>query len=174
MLLEQFINSMAIGIAYPVSSSAPFSMNCTDGIVHKFHEYPASMGSASSSAYTETTPPDGFIGQLMSKIGIIVGSGTTPPTYSDYKMENSLAEALTFSNNTVSKKARVQILTQSVTNPTGESITINEVGVFGYAMYGCYLLTRSIISPIVLGPNETKTFTVKIDFNKFSEAYSVS
>lgn len=176
MLLEQFINSIAIGLAYSVSSSSPFRMKCTDGVVHDFVSYSSSL--SSSNPTSDYEQPDSttstFTGQLMNKIGIIVGSGTTPPIFNDYKMENHLLNTLTFSNNTVSKKARVQVLTQSVTNPTSETITINEVGVYGYAENGCYLLTRSIISPVTLAPNETKTFTVKIDFNKFSEAYSAS
>lgn len=177
MLLEQFINSMAIGLVYALTDNIPVKIKCTDGVVHNFYYYSRSNISSSnpSSDYKQPNTGQGdFVGHLMSKIGIIVGSGTTPPTFNDYKMENHLKNILTFSNNTVSTKARVQVLTQSVTNPTSETITINEVGVYGYTEESCYLLTRSIISPVTLAPNETKTFTVKIDFNKFSEAYSAS
>lgn len=176
MLLEQFINSMAIGPGYTLTNSNTFKMKCTDGVIHKFSYYSSSLSTSNpSSDYVQ--PNDGasnVSSTLMSKIGIIVGNGTTPPTFSDYKMENPLKDTLTFSNNAVSIKARVQVLTQSVTNPTSETVTINEVGVYGYTDPGCYLLTRSIISPVTLAPSETKTFTIKIDYNKFSDAYSAS
>ena len=109
--------------------------------------------------------------------GIILGTGTTHPTYSDYKMEN-YNTGLTYSNATTNWSAPNFILTESATNNTDANIIVSEVGVFGMradsASYKKILLTRNVIDPVTIKPGETKTFTVKINFDKFSDAYSAS
>ena len=109
--------------------------------------------------------------------GIILGTGTTPPTYSDYRMEN-YNTGLTYSNSTASWSAPNVIITESATNNTDANIIVSELGVFGLedgrASNKKILLTRNVIEPVTIKPGETKTFTVKINFDKFSDAYSVS
>ena len=109
--------------------------------------------------------------------GIVLGTGTTPPTYSDYRMEN-YNTGLTYSNSTASWSAPNVIITESATNNTDANIIVSELGVFGLedgrASNKKILLTRNVIEPVTIKPGETKTFTVKINFDKFSDAYSVS
>ena len=110
--------------------------------------------------------------------GIILGTGTTPPAYSDFRMEN-YNTGLTYSNATASWSAPNMILTESATNNTDSDITVSEIGVFGMdsnnnQYYNKVLYTRNVIEPVTIKPNETKTFTVKINFDKFSDAYSAS
>ena len=110
--------------------------------------------------------------------GIILGTGTTPPTYSDYRMEN-YNTGLTYSNSTASWSAPNVIITESATNNTDADITVSEIGMFGMdsgsnEYYNKVLYTRNVIEPVTIKPGETKTFTVKINFDKFSDAYSVS
>ena len=110
-------------------------------------------------------------------VGIILGTGTTPPTYSDYKMEN-YHTGLTYSNSTASWSAPNVIITESATNNTDANIIVSELGLFGLedgkASNKRILFTRNVIEPVTIKPGETKTFTVKINFDKFSDAYSVS
>lgn len=102
--------------------------------------------------------------------GIVFGSGTTPPQKTDYKMENHIADGLTYSNDNTSKANEVVNWVQTVQNTSSEPITISEVGLF--ASYSrtnfCVLLTRTVLdNPVVLQPNDVKTFTITIDYNKF-------
>jgi hypothetical protein len=102
--------------------------------------------------------------------GIVFGSGTTPPQKTDYKIENHIANGLTYSNNSTSLTNNVVNWVQTVQNTSGEPITISEVGLF--SAYGpsslCVLLTRTVLdNPVVLQPNEVKTFTITMDYNKF-------
>ena len=110
--------------------------------------------------------------------GIILGKGTTPPTYSDYKMENYNI-GVTYSNSTASWSAPNVIITESATNNTDANIIVSEIGMFGTdsdnnQYYNKVLYTRNVIEPVTIKPGETKTFTVKINFDKFSDAYSAS
>lgn len=102
--------------------------------------------------------------------GIVFGSGTTPPQKTDYKIENHIADGLTYSNNSTSKTNNIANWVQTVQNTSSEPITISEVGLF--SAYNprdlCVLLTRTVLdNPVVLQPNEVKTFTITIDYNKF-------
>lgn len=102
--------------------------------------------------------------------GIVFGSGTTPPQKTDYKIENHIAGGLTYSNNGTSETNNVAHWVQTVQNTSGEPITISEVGLFcAYSSSNlCILLTRTVLdTPVVLQPNEVKTFTITIDYNKF-------
>lgn len=102
--------------------------------------------------------------------GIVFGSGTTPPQKTDYKIENHIADGLTYSNNSTSETNNVVNWVQTVQNTSGEPITISEVGLFtaSHPELLCVLLTRTVLdNPVVLQPNDVKTFTITIDYNKF-------
>lgn len=102
--------------------------------------------------------------------GIVFGSGTTPPQKTDYKIENHIADGLTYSNNSTSKANNIVNWVQTVQNTSSEPITISEVGLFSAVnqQSTCILLTRTVLdNPVVLQPNDVKTFTITIDYNKF-------
>lgn len=103
--------------------------------------------------------------------GIVFGSGTTPPQKTDYKIENHIADGLTYSNNSTSQTNGIVHWVQTVQNTSGEPITISEVGLFSSDNSSsciCVLLTRTVLdNPVVLQPNEVKTFTITMDYNKF-------
>lgn len=102
--------------------------------------------------------------------GIVFGSGTTPPQKTDYKIENHIADGLTYSNENTNKANNIVHWVQTVQNTSSKPITISEVGLFtaDRATYMCFLLTRTVLdTPVVLQPNDVKTFTITIDYNKF-------
>ena len=102
--------------------------------------------------------------------GIVFGSGTTPPQKTDYKIENHIADGLTYSNNSTNETNNIANWVQTVQNTSSEPITISEVGLFSAIgpTYICVLLTRTVLdNPVVLQPNDVKTFTITIDYNKF-------
>lgn len=122
----------------------------------------------SSNSYSETSGNSFFspFGR-----GIAFGSGTTPPQKTDYKLENHITTGLTYSGNNTNKTDGVANWVQTVQNTSTAQITITEVGLFStYDESSCnvYLLTRTVLdTPVVLQPNEVKTFTITIDYNKF-------
>ena len=105
--------------------------------------------------------------------GIVFGSGTTPPQKTDYKLENHIAGGLTYSGNSTNQAGGVANWVQTVQNTSTAQITITEVGLFSTNYYASgqeknILLTRTVLdTPVVLQPNEVKTFTITIDYNKF-------
>lgn len=104
--------------------------------------------------------------------GIAFGSGTTPPQKTNYKLENHITSGLTYSGNNTSQTNKVVNWVQTVQNTSTEQITITEVGLFTKGStsdsYATTLLTRTVLdTPVVLQPNDVKTFTITIDYNKF-------
>lgn len=113
-------------------------------------------------------------------IGLAIGSGTTAPTVNDYKMENAITTNLNASGVSKSFVADTSCssitVTQPITNIGTTSITVSEVGLFcAYNTAGaCLLLSRDIISPVTIAPNESKTFIVTIDFAQMSTSASTN
>lgn len=104
--------------------------------------------------------------------GIAFGSGTTPPQKTDYKLGNHITTGLTYFGENTDKTNGVVHWVQTVQNTSTAQITITEVGLFSRAINAAnsytYLLTRTVLdTPVVLQPNEVKTFTLTIDYNKF-------
>lgn len=113
-------------------------------------------------------------------IGLAIGSGTTTPTINDFKMENAIITNLNAAGAmrsiVANTNSSIVTLTQPITNTGESSITVSEVGVFAaYNTSGaCMLLSRDIISPVTIAPNESKTFVLTIDFAEMSTSASVS
>lgn len=109
--------------------------------------------------------------------GIALGSDDTPPSYNSNKIIAPLINGeLTYSNNSVATSGCTVVYTQSATNKGTTDITVKEIGVFAAdsktsTTYSQILLTRNNIN-VTIKPGETKTFTIAINFNKFSDAYS--
>lgn len=181
MLLKNFIISLASGVATPTTTNStnPLFRKATTGAGYQIRSGSMStIHSVSGSAYNNTTGSNGIDTTGIYK-GVVLGTGTTPPTYSDFRIEAPV-EPTGYSNNSYSVSADCQqVLTQSYTNKSSEDIIVTELGLFvsdadNNENYAKVLLTRNVISPVTIKPNETKTFTIKIDYNKFSDAYSVS
>lgn len=60
--------------------------------------------------------------------GIVIGSGTTPATYHDYKLENMITSGLSATRVYADGKTRI-----TLTNNSGGDITIGEIGVQMYS-----------------------------------------
>ena len=180
MLLKNFIVSLASGVAAPVSndSSNPLYRKTTTGTEFRIKNGSvSSIYSVSGSAYSNETGSNA-IDTVGKYKGIVLGTGTTPPAYSDFRIETPV-ESSGYSNNSYSISADCQqVLSQRYTNTPSEDIIVTELGLFVCDQesntYSRVLLTRNVISPVTIKPNETKTFTIKIDYKKFSDAYSAS
>lgn len=139
----------------------------TSGTTYEKRFVDPSINSVPPTLYNLTVDNSHFFANYR---GIVFGSGTTPPQKTDYKIENHIADRLIYSNNNTSETNNIVNWVQTVQNTSSEPITISEVGLF--SSYNnqklCVLLTRTVLdNPVVLQPNEVKTFTITIDYNKF-------
>lgn len=161
MLLNNFIATM-----YPVSK-----ITDTTGTIRGRRSFDDSVTySVSSDFYSDTGTVEVY---CPFSRGIAFGSGTTSPQKTDYKLENYITTGLTYSGNNTNTTDGVANWVQTVQNTSTAQITITEVGLFSKNSYTgrdytVFLLTRTVLdTPVVLQPNEVKTFTITIDYNKF-------
>lgn len=163
MLLNNFIATM-----YP-------KMDITDtvGTIRNKKDFDSTpVRSLSSDLYSETGTYELYVPFYR---GIAFGSGTTPPQKTDYKLENYITTGLTYSGDNTNLTDGVAHWVQTVQNTSTAQITITEVGLFSRGSekttdYTVFLLTRTVLdTPVVLQPNEVKTFTITIDYNKFGD-----
>lgn len=107
--------------------------------------------------------------QIRRGLDLLLGSGTTAPTASDYNVESAVS--LTNISNTTALSSengfKTQI-TQTVRNDGESAVTINEIGVRKIfyknvettAEYAYVLMARKVLdTPIIIQPSETKTIT---------------
>ena len=111
----------------------------------------------------------------LNKISIVIGSGDVAPTYDDYKMGNPLN--LSTVTQSYTTNGGVMTFVKTFKNDSGSEVTVKEVGLFGTPddYNCCVVLTRTVLSsPVTIANGETKTFTVVVDWNKFSEGYTIN
>ena len=113
--------------------------------------------------------------------GIYFGSGSTPATKEDYKLESPITAGLAISNPSgftwVLPSSGVHSATASyaVLNTSSEDITIQEVGNFTVVAdyngkYQFTLMERTVLDePIVIAPGGSKLVTYKVTFNQTAE-----
>lgn len=98
------------------------------------------------------------------------GDGTTPPTIDDYKFSGNLVvPTIITSSGTASNGSNGSTWQMTVTNETGNPITIGEIGLFINATSsGCVMLTRDVLTePVVLEAGASKGFQIFIDTQSF-------
>lgn len=115
---------------------------------------------------------------------VLPGTGTTPPTVEDRLIEaiipasslNCTSNTLSFTNNNLSVSTTYQNVTEANITVTETCLGIVNrhyvaITAYNYVLQVCGagILTRSIMLPVTIGPNEKRTFTIVIDFNKMLE-----
>lgn len=117
-------------------------------------------------------------GRPATYVGLVFGSGTTAPTYTDYCLENKITSGFTFDSGSFNRSGEILTCTATITNTSGSDLTINEIGLrisdsSTAASAWVALLTRDVLdTPVVLSDGETKTFTVTINTALFSTGYN--
>lgn len=114
-----------------------------------------------------TTFQVNHVGFDNANTGLIIGSGTTEPTYDDYKLESVISSGISAS---LAHSNGSTVVT--ITNSGNQSISISEVGIVQYALISnnssnnspC-LIYRETFTPVVLAPNEVCQIIVKVDVN---------
>lgn len=122
--------------------------------------YMSSVYSANASQLASTTGG-----------GIIIGTGTTPPTVNDYKLENQITSGFgsttSFPNNdsaVYNAKGIVSCCTITNSSQT-DNLVINEIGyIKGRAGYWNILYDRIVLdTPITIAPGATKTIEYRLN-----------
>ena len=97
-----------------------------------------------------------------SKYKIALGSGTTPPKKTDYRLGNQITDA----------PARLDMTkgmaTASITykNTTNSDIVATEIGLINADEHEPWLLARELFEkPVTIKAGETKSFSITLDFN---------
>ena len=167
MLLQNFIKTMCHGLM------GDQQFITTSG--KTFNEYISAPSSVAFNIYSNSGKMQNH---SMSLLGIALGTNDTPPVYTDTQIKTPITSGLVDVSHQNSDSGTTKTLTQTVRNDSTDTITVKEIGIFAADSnvannYYRLLYTRSIINvPILSG--ETKTFTISINYDKFSDAYSIS
>ena len=113
----------------------------------------------------KNVPSSAIIG---AGVYIVLGTGTTPATAADIKLENvtedyeivtqTKAIPLKFSSSMIN-------ITRVIQNTGNASLTISEVGLYASyanAFTGAMMLAREVIEPVTLQPGEKHSFTMDL------------
>ena len=133
-------------------------------------------GTTESSDATANYPPFKVMNSWRSSngtTGVSFGTGTTPPTVSDYEIESILDSskisvaapgAVSFSRTDTYDEYSV---TFGITNKTAAAITISEVGLTAMPVSGTYaLVDRTVLdAPVTIPAGQSKQITYTIRFN---------
>lgn len=110
---------------------------------------------------------------------IIIGSGTTPPTYEDYKIEQQIKLTVVGVSVGYDELDKSTYFIKTLTNNTEESVTINEIGVITYcpeilitnSKQKNILISRDVLQEgFIVGPGET--INLKLKNNSVSLEYN--
>lgn len=117
---------------------------------------------------------DGISSDVKGGVCIGFGAGSKPVSLEDYNLE-TIINNLSYQSSSVETTEEGYTVITSAKNNTSTDIIVSEVGIFcrgrsthsGMDFESTYpfMLTRNVLeTPITIKPNETKTFTITINF----------
>lgn len=145
---------------------------------------PSAICAATLSRQTETySSTESRYGDLRAYVGsdlysygyVYFGTGTTPATLDDYKLESIITSGISISEQSETSSLADNVITKKATyilkNNSSSDITIGEIGIYKYINYGSssnasfFLLERTVLDePITIPADGTGTvnYTIKI------------
>lgn len=155
----------------------------TSGSVTNNHEY---LGCGRTFNYSTTTGSNNYTNEqttytwvgvvstannaTISGFTLFVGSGTTAPTVSDYKLETPVELAVTAASCYQNEDGKV-IVSRTFYNSTSSSVTLNELGLYSFynnanPTQSIILLGRKVFSaPVTIASGDSYTFTYTVDMS---------
>ena len=116
---------------------------------------------------------DGISSNVKGGVCIGFGAGSKQVSLEDYNLE-TIINNLSYQSSSVETTEEGYTVITSAKNNTSTDIIVSEVGIFcrgqgrfnGKEFYSVpFMLTRNVLeTPITIKPNETKTFTITINF----------
>lgn len=112
--------------------------------------------------------------------GTSFGTGTTPPTLNDYKMESAITSGFTVMSSAFIQSQEdgkyIHERVYSIRNDTENDMTISEIGLFSRVANGSspnsagfnyVLMYRTVLdNPVTIPPGVAKVVTLKMTFNQ--------
>ena len=130
--------------------------------------------SSNNNAVIGLALTDNMVRYRTNEPGIYLGSGTTPATLDDHKMESMITSGLVCSVATSLDDNNDAVNNITITNNTNADITIGEVGTGGYAYCGqessywnVLLMDRTVLdSPVTIpaGGVGQITYTIRMNY----------
>lgn len=146
----------------------PTNMNiiATNGARQTYYAYGTGYIRDHMGGSEITAPPSSeTAGTNLAFIG--VGSGDTPESVNDYKLDNYI-NTLTYVSGSAAQNGELANKTATFQNDTSSTIIVKEVGLyydFGSG-YPPVLMARKVLdTPVSIEPGETKSFSVHIYIN---------
>lgn len=98
-----------------------------------------------------------------SKYKIAVGSGTTPPKKTDYKLANQITAGIC----SIDMRGGMATASLAYKNTTSSDKTVTEIGLLTYhPTRGTWMLARELLkNPVTVKVGEVKSFSITLDFN---------
>lgn len=116
---------------------------------------------------------DGISSDVKGGVCIGFGAGSKQVSLEDYNLE-TIINNLSYQSSSVETTEESYTVITSAKNNTSTDIIVSEVGIFcrgnfhgqtDFASQYPFMLTRNVLeTPITIKPNETKTFTIAINF----------
>ncbi len=168
MILNNFAKMLWSGISNSAASNAGLiAINgtaVTGGVyaiaATSISNYAGGNTSTSNTSYTS-----------LGCISLTFGSGTTEVTADDYQMESPYDTTNHFSWQNQAQSSvgdnLTKVITASICNISEEDLTVSEIGavMFHTNKINYILIARSLITPVTIEPNETKTFQYTLDLS---------
>ena len=132
-------------------------------------------GSVCNAGYNDIYVPSPFLTYVTFNAygGILIGTGTTPPTLDDYKMESQIQSGMNASNSRGFDENGNPYTIITLTNATDKAITVGEVGVVTSGYYNAgssgskhILVDRTVLdTPLTIEPGGVGQITYTIRMN---------
>lgn len=168
MLTRNYYNTLLSMFA---QSTIPNGKKNTKGVITDAGVY--------SGWLMETLGTPQFIGLSDTVTGIVFGTGSTPPTIDDYKLESIISGGLT-GTFTYSINNATGIIKIILTNTSGNDITISEIGWQAYNAYkynnsasnGIALMDRTVLdTPVTIEASSIGVVEYKLDIGELGGAW---
>lgn len=106
------------------------------------------------------------------KFGLLVGTGVTEPTVDDYKLANQVVLTHVSFQCTNSSGTLLPTVTHTMTNNTGSTLVITEIGLYIGVYNGskpCLLGRKLLETPVTMENGQSYTFQYNIDLRNLAE-----
>lgn len=110
--------------------------------------------------------------EMVARMNLVVGSGTTAPTSADYVMESEISSLTVVSSSNSGNRSPISYAqdyihscSKTYKNSTANPITVSEVGIYisNVNNIGTFLIAREVLeTPVTIAPGKTYSFSMVV------------
>lgn len=172
MFTQNYINLKKLQFFYTGTGAYEYFVDSTGTKVYGYNNILAGsdIGGWTSNVIREENP---------TMCGTSFGTGTTPPTLDDYKMESVITSGFTVLSSALIQSQEdgkyIHDRVYSLKNNTENDMTISEIGLFSRVLNGSstsagykyVLMFRTVLdNPVTIPPGVAKVVTLRMTFNQ--------